>query len=416
LIVQSSGTKSFAVRYRNGDGRNVKLTLGRFDPTDREPIKNPKIGAPLMLVEARVLCTGIHHKRESGIDPVADLKAERAEIRIKAEDARDNAFGALVRTYSKERLLPKVRRWRSAASLLGLRYAAGGIGEPQTIKGGLADLWVTKAIRTITPNDCYLVIEQAIKFGAPGLTRRLPEGQRAEAFGRLQHAALSGFFTWCLRHQKIHANPCARVYRPEAGDPRERVLTDDEMRQLWLAADALGYPYGDVTKLLILTALRLEEAAHLRWDELNADRTVLSLPPARVKNKRSHILPLPQAATDLLKGLPRFEGPFVFSFWGGGRPLAGFTAMKKALDKASGVKGYTVHDIRRSTATGMGDLGIAPHVIEKVLNHKMKGVAGVYNRSELRAEKLQGLTVWAAHVQALVGKSSASNVVRVASP
>jgi integrase len=415
VIIQPSGARSFALRFRGIDNKPVKLTLGDFDRTGRPAVKNPEIGAPLLLSEARLIAAKINHERASGVDVVAERKAERRRLKAQSNDSGQDAFGALIRRYINEFARPRTRRWRTSAALLGLRYAMSGDGEPSVIKNSLADRWRDRAARDIGANDLYDVIEESVRSGVPGARRRR-EG-RTEPTGRALHACLSGFFTWCARHRRIDANPCASVHRPLAPQPRERVLNDKEIVAIWNACDQLAPQYGRMVRFLILSGARLREATRMRWDELNDDLSIWTLPAARAKNHRVLILPLPILARRVIGSIPRIDGSaFVFTF-GGAQPIEGFSRLKRKLDRLSGVGDHwTWHDIRRSVATSMGDMGIAPHIVERCLNHisgSRGGVAGVYNRSELRREKGEALEAWSRHLEALIEGRTETNVIEM---
>jgi integrase len=179
---------------------------------------------------------------------------------------------------------------------------------------------------------------------------------------------------------------------------RDRVLSRDELKAIWAACgDDSG---GKVVKLLILTGQRTKEIGKLSWTEVGADQIVL--PESRTKNGRTHVIPLSEPVKIILGNTPRGARDYLF-----GR-RAGFSRWSKYkldLDERSGVKGWTFHDLRRTTATGMADLGIQPHVIEAVLNHvsgHKAGVAGIYNRSSYDREKREALAMWAEYITALI--------------
>jgi integrase len=415
VIIQPSGARSFAMRFRGADNKSVKLTLGGFDRTGRPAVKNPEIGGPLLLSEARLIAAKINHERASGVDVVAARKAERRRLKARSDDRQQNAFGALVRKYIDEYARPRTRRWRTSAALLGLRYPTSGGGEPSVIKNSLADRWRDRVASHIGAHDLYEVVEESVWHGVPGARRRR-EG-RTEPTGRALHACLSGFFTWCTRHRRTEANPCANVHRPPAPEPRERVLNDKEIVAIWNACDRLAPQYAGMVRFLMLSGARLREATGLRWDELSDDLSLWTLPAARAKNRRTLILPLPTLAREVIASTPRIDGsPFVFTF-GGAQSIEGFSKLKQRLDRLSGVTDHwTWHDIRRSVATSMGEIGIAPHVVERCLNHvggSRGGVAGVYNRSELRREKGEALAAWSRHLESLIKNRSETNVIQM---
>lgn len=218
-------------------------------------------------------------------------------------------------------------------------------------------------------------------------------------------SSLSAMFAWGMREGRVASNPAASVHKRQER-PRDRVLSDGELGLIWRA---LGDDqYGVIVKLLMLSGQRLTEIASLRWDEVDFDRGVISLPAARTKNARPHDIPLTPTMRALLQAQPKREGP-VF-----GRGAHGFGALghgKKALDlRISALNGgkaippWTHHDLRRTAATGMSGIGVQPHVVEAVLNyvsgHK-GGVAGIYNRSTYAAEKAEALARWDNHIAAL---------------
>jgi integrase len=206
--------------------------------------------------------------------------------------------------------------------------------------------------------------------------------------------AITGFLGWCIGQGVIDSNPAVGVTRqPEKA--RERVLTDDELVAIWRATSDVS-DYSAVVRLLMLTACRLREIALLRWSEI-ADHRIL-LPPHRCKNRRAHSIPLVPLAAEIVAGRGGV-GDLIF-----GLMSNNWTNLKTALDKRLGgqVAPWTHHDLRRTVATGMANLGVQPHVIEAVLNHvsgHKSGVAAVYNRSSYEPEKRAALERWADHVQ-----------------
>jgi integrase len=209
-------------------------------------------------------------------------------------------------------------------------------------------------------------------------------------------ASLSAFFMWCCRRGLVDTNPVGFTERHKE-ESRHRVLSDAELRQLWKALPENDY--GKAVKLLILTGQRRGEIGLLRWSEIDLARGVISLPSERTKNGKPHDVPLSNAARAILESQPRF-GEFVF----GRRGLQDWSHRKQGLDAQLGLEPWVLHDLRRTAATRMVDLGVLPHAVEALLNHygHRSGVAGVYNRSLYAAEKAQALARWAEHVTALV--------------
>jgi integrase len=234
-------------------------------------------------------------------------------------------------------------------------------------------------------------------------------------------STLSTFFGWAMKQGIAEHNPVIGTERLEERS-RERVLSDSELRLIWTGLED-GH-FGAIVKLLILTAQRASEIADLRWSEIDGD--VIALPPARTKNKRAHRVPLSAPGVAILGTLPRRatqDGkPREFVFGIGQRGFSGWTRSVDRLNShiaaAAGapLDHWTVHDLRRTAATRMADLGVQPHVIEAVLNHASghkAGVAGIYNRSTYEPEKRQALDILADHVLAVVeGRQSTIALLR----
>jgi integrase len=206
-------------------------------------------------------------------------------------------------------------------------------------------------------------------------------------------SSLSTFFRWSVAEGLINANPVTDTATADEGSSRERVLSDDEIRRLW---GALGNDdFGGIVRLLILTGARRKEIGALRWSEVNLADRLIVLPAERVKNGRTHELPLSAPALALLEGWPRRNHTdLVF-----GAGADGFSGWAKALDRRLGVIApWTLHDLRRTCATGMAEVGIQPHIIEAVLNHvsgHKASVAGIYNRAKYLEPMKEALQRWA---------------------
>jgi integrase len=404
------------MRFRRPDGRNARLVLGGFDPTPRDPHAKPEIGASLTLVEARLLAGRIHHERAGGADVISDRKADKLKQRLQIAADQENSFTLLARHYFEDHARHKQRRWAKWARYFGLVYREGQ-AEPTIIPNSLCDRWADRPVGKIGPADIKVIVNEAITRSVPGL-ERLRGTPRAEATGRTLHARLSAFFGWLVSDLKIESNPCSKVGRP-APQSRKRVLSDDELRKVWLACDDLAPQYGAVVRLLILTGARLREIGHMPWSELRDDLTVWTLPAERAKNKHELILPLPPLARDVMKSVPRVEGsPFVFTF-DGLEPVESFSRAKRQMDALAGVmEHWTWHDLRRTMASGLQRLGVKLEVTEAVLNHvsgSISGIAAVYQRHDYKDEKRAALASWADRVEALVkGREAASNVVELA--
>jgi integrase len=226
---------------------------------------------------------------------------------------------------------------------------------------------------------------------------------------------LSAFFAWAMREGLCESNPTVSTNNPAEGiEPRSRVLSDAELAGVWRASR--DDTFGRITKLLILTACRRDEIGGLRWDEINGD--VATIGALRSKNKRPHTIPLSPPAMQVLAATPRRDGrDHVF-----GDGAAGFnswhnntTALRLRIAEAEGkpLPRFTLHDLRRTAATRMAELGVQPHIVEAVLNHvsgHKSGVAGIYNRATYAEPMRIALQRWADHVAAIVEGREGGNV------
>ena len=215
-------------------------------------------------------------------------------------------------------------------------------------------------------------------------------------------ATLTAMFSWVMREGvKMPDGNIASLTNKRDEASRDRVLSDQELKAIWNALDSDDY--GNIVKLLILTAARRDEIAHLQWGEVTDD--AINLPGSRTKNKRSHLIPLSEPAKDIIASIKPSKRVHVF-----GRDDSGFHGWSKCryrLDQKLGdaVADWVLHDLRRTAATRMAELGVQPHIIEAIINHvsgHKGGVAGIYNRAAYDKEKRESLSLWAEHVMALI--------------
>jgi integrase len=318
-----------------------------------------------------------------GTYPALSLAEARGEARKRIRDAQlglldlfaefpsltlGEAVPLFIELYAK----PKNRGWRESERLLGKFQSLFG-----------------KPIGQVARSDVVRLLDQIIASGTPYRANRAL-------------AALKKLMNWALDRGMIEVNPIAGLKPPHRERSRELVLSDEEIISLMAAADDEGYPFGDVFKVLLLTGQRRGEVAEMRWSEVDLEHSVWTIPAARSKNGQSHDVPLSAPAVSLLRSLPRFlTSDWVFTTTGR-TPISGFGRVKRRL--AVELSDWRIHDIRRTVASGMARLGVNPHVIEKVLNHKsgiISGVAAVYNRYAYENEKREALKRWATHIYSL---------------
>lgn len=314
----------------------------------------------------------------------------------------------------------------------------------------IADLWLThyedeKGRRPSSVRQAKLVVENYLKPALGG--KPLPHMSRTDlqsvldavpvtkkAMRRAVFAYASVLFGWAAGRGYVPRNPLVDMAKPPAPKARDRVLTDNELLEVWNAAGSMGMPWGAFYRIAILTGQRREEVAALRWAELDRDAREWIVPADRAKNGVVHIVPLSDSVMQELDAIARSErwpkSGFVLTTTGR-TSISGFSKAKKALDakvhelrqKCSGegaeletLPAWRLHDLRRTVATGLQRLGIRFEVTEAVLNHisgAKGGVAGIYQRHDWKDEKRAALNAWAAHVSGLITGAGHTNVVQL---
>lgn len=261
-------------------------------------------------------------------------------------------------------------------------------------------------------------LERHFRFGRTSLADIAPRDIQGrltklrDTPGEQEHAFVAGkvFFQWCARQQFIDRSPMANLPHPRRSQPRERILSDTELAVVYRAAEKAPWPFGAIVQLLILTGQRRGEIAGLRWEYIEGQ--LVTLPGAITKNKRTHYLPLTPGARRVIDGLPHLGG-YVFPAARThvrGNPTTVFNGWPKAMRqfrKAAGIDHFTLHDLRRTFSSGLASLGVAPHIIERCLNHVtgvISGVAATYNRYAYEPEMRAALEAWERKVLDLVAR------------
>jgi integrase len=348
LVLQPSGAKSWAVRYRHA-GATRKHTLGSYPAID--------------LKSARELAGKALRAVAEGRDPGREKLQERA-----APDTIETVAAQFIERHCK-------RSNRTSTAQATERL----------LRLYVLPRWRGRLMREISRRDVLDVLDRVVDGGKPIAANRVL-------------AAVRKLFNWAVSRDIVPASPCAGVKPPASERARDRSLTDAELRNVWQATEKIGGPFGALVKLLILTGQRRDEVAGMSWGEIDSGARLWRLPPERVKGNRAHEVPLSEAAVAVLLHLPRIGKRFVMTTKGVS-PSSGYNKGKRKLDALLplDMPPWRLHDLRRTVASGMARLGIDLPVIEKVLNHasgSFAGIVGVYQHHKFSDEKCAALDAW----------------------
>jgi integrase len=381
LVVQPSGAKSFALRYRHGS-KPRKLTLGSYPSIDLVESRN----------RARGALRAIGEGRDPGVEKIATRKASATADTVEVVAAQ----------FLERHVRAKNRR--------KTEEEAG-----RTFRRRVIPAWGKLKIEDIGRKDIVRLLDAIMDEGKPVAANRTL-------------AVVRKFFNWCVDRAILEASPCVRIKAPAFEASRERVLSDGEIRRVWVAAQQIGFPFGPFVQILVLTGQRRDEVAGIRRRELKEGGALWTIPGERTKNCTEHDVPLAPAVQGVIASVPRISTTEYLFTTTGEKPISGYSNAKERLDaviaraEPTGRDGNTdetviepwrLHDLRRTVASGMARLGIPVHVIEAVLNHRsgqVSGVAAVYNRHSYLLEKRRALEGWANYVEGLVRDASQANV------
>jgi integrase len=401
LRISETGRKTWVVMYRVR-GKLVRETLGTVAVI-------PNVG------DARIRARESLLKAQAGVNPVEQRRVvEQAANRI--GERIPEIFGTTVDLY----LQRYAERNTRTSTYKETR---------RVLEHDVRTQWEDRSVTEIYRRDVVELLDAIVDRGATVQANRTL-------------AVLRRFFNWTLERQIIAASPMAGLKAPTSETARDRALTDGEIRLFWAGCSELGWPFGPMFKLLLLTAQRRDEAGGMEWAEIEPlDERVWKIPREKAKNDRAHEVHLSELAREIIQELPRMSrrrpdaaglepSPYVFTT-NGERPVSGFSKAKRRLDEhmmrllraeieeagrnpeGIEIEGWILHDLRRTAATGMARLNIAPHVVDRILNHvsgTIRGVAAVYNRHAYLEERKAALESWGRYVENLV-RAAPTNVV-----
>ena len=372
LVVQPTGTRSWAFRFRRRtDRKNVKLTLGKAGD------------GGLSLAAARHAAAAHRHRLEQGAVLVTPVTAVTPQS-VRTGDKVETAVASFLELH--------VRRKN--------RISTARVTE-NIFNRIIVPAWRNRTIDSIRRRDIIDLVEDVAASG---------RGYHANR----TCAVLSKFFAWLVARDALTFSPVTGVERPHKEKTRSRVLTDDELRVLWLACGHEGAS-GEAIRLMTLTGARRGEVGEMSRREVDQDHQLWNLPAERTKNGRPHTIPLSTQAWTLIEARPRFAGcDFVFTI-DGKRVVNNWDEVKHRISAKAGItaSSWRLHDLRRTCASGMQKLGVSVPVIEKALNHisgTFRGIVGVYQTHDYADEVRIALQRWADRVEEIVGSKPAKVV------
>jgi integrase len=364
--VTASGAKNYLAQYARA-GAKRRVPLGSCDA--------------ISLAAAREATKAILGDVAKGRDPAAERK--EAELKARREAL---TLDSLIEQWAALHLSGKRTNY-SASAVSALRRVFA-----RRLEAPAADLDRAAAVRAL---------DDLAKNG---------KVQMAASTARYG----SALFGWAVKRGSVALNPFEGV--PIAPlTRRDRVLSDEEIRLIWDATEEPG-TFNAIVRALLLTGQRREEVTGLTWAEIDEALSGWTLPGARTKNGKPHFIPLSEQMRVLLRAQPRFDADDLV-FPGERGVFSGWSKSKDRLDQRCGISGWTLHDLRRTAATGLQKLGVRLEVTEAILNHvsgSRAGIVGVYQRHHWADEKRTGLAAWGAHVAAIVeGREAEGNVTPI---
>jgi integrase len=380
LRVTPRNVKSFSVIYRvMGEGgtspkgrllagKQHRITLGATPPLELTSARR----------QARDIITAATEGR--------DLRIERRENNLIRSV---NTFEAVFKRFMEIEIVPNVEAWKNVDGVL---------------RRHVLPTWEKMPVQDIRRAHIHELIDELVKQGKHGIAREVRKH-------------LSRFFNWVVDREIISDNPIHGLKRGDlqASEEAGRALSDDEIRYIWLASLSLGYPFGPLFQLLLLTGQRRTEWAAASRSELNIEKGWLEIPKARYKGDRDHVVPLAQNAATVLQELPVWSGNdyFLFSTRDGRVPVSGFSKGKIRLDEEvrrvmradamdAPLVPYRIHDFRVTCETRLATLGFNQDVRDAVLGHAKPGLQKTYNKYDYLKEKRDALSAYGAHLETLL--------------
>jgi len=357
MRVSVKGTKSFFYRYRF-HGRNKRYNIGSFP------------GISLKLARQRALELKV--SVSNGVDP------QLVKEKKKAPPPKVVLFADLVEAYTQN-YLPSLRE-------------ATAREYKRIIAKELMPLLRHRPVEKIERRELVHLLEA------------IGNDRGAKTLANRVRAVLSSVYSFCVNTGRVQYNPVLTIKKTQKEASRDRIYSKEELKTLWDAFEAQEEPISSYYKCLLLLGQRAGETRRMKWEDIDLKKGIWVIPKDETKAARLHIVPLPKIATELLTHLKSISSDtYVFeSSRKSGHPLRWTHKASARISEHSGVEDFKIHDLRRTMASGLAELGIPRTVIGKVINHK--GISGdnsvtaIYDRYDYLEEKREALENWSQHL------------------
>jgi integrase len=386
--VTEAGTVSFVLVARYPDSKHpVPRAIGEF---------------PMMtLAEAREKAREWRKDIKAGIDPKVKAAREREAAEAAEATRAANSFEAVAEDFIKRHVL---------ATDKGRPKLKSGPEVAAPIRREIVSKWRGRPIVDIARRDVVKLLEDVVDDGRASVAHHLL-------------AYLSKLFNWAIARDVygLQSSPITRGIGKDivgAKKPRQRIMNNAEIVEVWQASAALPAPFGALVRMLLITGQRLREVANAKWSEFDLDPKLWTIPPARMKGDAAHEVPLSPFAIEIIGSLAKPEdrkaGASVFSTTASKAPISGFSKAKIALDRlinetrlkadpdAKPIEPFVFHDLRRTVRTALSGLPVPDPVAELVIAHAKPGLHKVYDQHAYLDEKRRALDLWASKLRSIV--------------
>lgn len=364
IRVTANGARSWIFLYSLG-GKRRRYTIGS--------------AVDISLADARAMAISLRDRVKAGEDPAADKQKAKSQVQAEAAD-RSGTVGAVWETYYKRHASKLARGWELE----------------QIVNREVMPHWRDRRVTDITRYDVAELCGALIDAGKPGAANNL-------------FSVLRGFFNFTLKQALVRGMetaPTDRMSMPAKAVHRDRILSDAEIKDVWKALDVSAAPFGAMFKTLLLTGQRRSETARMKWSDVDLDAGSWTIPASDTKTKAAHIVHLSPLVAEIIKAQPRVSwSEYVFA-GRGANPVSGYSKAKARVDDLSGISDWVLHDLRRTCRSGLARLGVPVMVAERVLNHELGGLIGVYDRHGYDEEMKQAWKRWSDHIAGLIRPKS----------